>query len=104
MTKLRTARTRQRTKPGSSRDDIAAAAVELFVERGVAATRVEDILAAAGVSVGSLYHHFGDKLNLAATVYLDLLQRFQTDMLVELDRHVNTEEAVRGLVAAYLQW
>jgi AcrR family transcriptional regulator len=104
MTTTRTARTGQRAKPGSSRDHIAAAAIELFVERGVAATRVEDILAAAGVSVGSFYHHFGDKLNLAATVYLDLLQRFQSDLLVELDRHARTEDAVRGLVVAYLRW
>ena len=99
-----TASTGDRAKRGSSRDDIAAAAIELFVERGVAATRVEDILTAAGVSVGSFYHHFGDKLNLAATVYLDLLQRFQSDMLVELDRHARTEDAVRGLVVAHLRW
>lgn len=104
MNRTRTPRTGQRAKPGSSRDHIAAAAIELFVERGVAATRVEDILATAGVSVGSFYHHFGDKLNLAATVYLDLLQRFQSDLLAELERHVRTEDAVRGLVAAYLRW
>lgn len=104
MTKTRTAKTGQRAKPGSSRDHIAAAAIELFVERGVAGTRVEDILAAAGASVGSFYHHFGDKLNLAATVYLDLLQRFQSDLLVELDRHERTEDAIRGLVVAYLRW
>ena len=104
MTRTRTANTGHRAKPGSSRDHIAAAAIELFVERGVAATRVEDILAAAGVSVGSFYHHFGDKLNLAATVYLDLLKRFQNDLLVELDRHERTEDAVRGLVVAYLRW
>jgi len=104
MTKTSATSTGHRAKSGSSRDGIAAAAIELFVERGVAATRVEDILAAAGVSVGSFYHHFGDKLNLAATVYLDLLQRFQSDLLVELDRHARTEDVVRGLVVAYLRW
>jgi AcrR family transcriptional regulator len=104
MTKTSTASTGHRARRGSSRDDIAAAAIELFVERGVAATRVEDILAAAGVSVGSFYHHFGDKLALAATVYLEHLQRFQSDLLVELDRHARTEDAVRGLVVSYLRW
>jgi len=102
--KTSTASTGHRARPGSSREDIAAAAIELFVDRGVAATRVEDILATAGVSVGSFYHHFGDKLGLAATVYLDLLQRFQRDLLVELDRHARTEDAVRGLVVAFLRW
>ena len=91
-------------RPGSRREDIAAAAIELFFDRGVAATRVEDILASTGVSVGSFYHHFRDKLSLAATVYLELLERFQRDLLAELDRHARTEDAVRGLVVAYLKW
>jgi len=103
-TKTSTAGAGHRARPGSSREDIAAAAIELFVDRGVAATRVEDILAAAGVSVGSFYHHFRDKLDLAATVYLEHLERFQRDLLVELDRHARTEDAVRGLVLAYLRW
>lgn len=104
MTKTSTANAGHRARPGSSREDIAAAAIELFVARGVAGTRVEDILAAAGVSVGSFYHHFRDKLSLAATVYLEHLERFQRDLLVELDRHARTEDAVRGLVQAYLRW
>jgi AcrR family transcriptional regulator len=105
MTRTPTASTGQRAaRPASRREDIADAAIDLFLERGVAATRVEDILTAAGVSVGSFYHHFGDKLNLAATVYLEYVQRFQRDLLAELDRHVRTEDAIRGLVVAYLRW
>jgi AcrR family transcriptional regulator len=105
MTRTPTPSTGHRARPGSRREDIAAAAIELFLERGVAATRVDDILAAAGgVSVGSFYHHFRDKLSLAATVYLEHLQRFQRDLLVELDRHARTEDAVRGVVVAYLRW
>jgi len=105
MTRTPTASTdRRAARPASRREDIADAAIDLFLERGVAATRVEDILTAAGVSVGSFYHHFGDKLNLAATVYLEYLQRFQDDLLVELDRHERTEDAVRGMVLAFLRW
>jgi AcrR family transcriptional regulator len=104
VTRAPTSSTGHRARRGSRREDIAAAAIELFLARGVAATRVEDILAAAGVSVGSFYHHFRDKLSLAATVYLEHLQRFQCDLLVELDRHARTEDAVRGLVLAYLRW
>ena len=104
MTRTPTTSTGYRARSGSRREDIATAAIELFLDRGVAATRVEDILAAAGVSVGSFYHHFKDKLSLAAAVYLEHLQRFQHDMLVELDRHARAEDAVRGLVLAYLRW
>ena len=102
--KTPTASTSHRARSGSTREDIAAAAIELFLDRGVAGTRVEDILGAASVSVGSFYHHFRDKLDLAATVYLEHLQRFQGDLLVELDRYPRTEDAVRGLVVAYLRW
>jgi AcrR family transcriptional regulator len=105
MTRTPTASTdRRAARPASRREDIADAAIDLFLDRGVAATRVEDILSAAGVSVGSFYHHFHDKLTLAATVYLEHLQRFQSDLLAELDRHAHTEDAVRGLVVAYLRW
>lgn len=104
MTRTSTTSTGRRAKRGSSREDIAAAAVALFFEHGVAGTRVDDILATAGVSVGSFYHHFRDKLDLAATVYLEHLQRFQGDLLVELDRHASTEDAVRGLVVCFLRW
>jgi AcrR family transcriptional regulator len=104
VTRTTTASPGHRARPGSSREVLAAAAIELFLDRGVAATRVDDILAAAGVSVGSFYHHFRDKLDLAATVYLEHLQRFQHDLLVELDRHASAEDAVRGLVVAYLRW
>ena len=104
MTRTPTTAAGHRARPGSRREDIAAAAIELFLDRGVAATRVEDILAGAGVSVGSFYHHFRDKLSLAATIYVEHLQRFQRDLLIELNRHAHTDAAIRGLVLAYLRW
>ncbi|MGE5387168.1 MAG: TetR/AcrR family transcriptional regulator [Betaproteobacteria bacterium] len=41
--------------------ELAAAALELFVEKGFAATRLEDIAARAGVSKGTLYLYFDSK-------------------------------------------
>lgn len=41
--------------------ELTAAALELFVERGYAATRLEDVVAAAGVSKGTLYLYFDSK-------------------------------------------
>ncbi len=40
------------------------AAVELFVDGGYAGTSVEDIVQRSGISIGSLYHHFGNKAGL----------------------------------------
>ena len=41
--------------------ELAAAALELFVEKGFAATRLEDVAAKAGVSKGTLYLYFDSK-------------------------------------------
>lgn len=41
--------------------ELTAAALELFVERGYAATRLEDVAALAGVSKGTLYLYFENK-------------------------------------------
>ncbi|HYV96526.1 MAG TPA: helix-turn-helix domain-containing protein [Gemmatimonadaceae bacterium] len=41
--------------------ELAAAALELCSERGVQATRVEDVARKAGVTVGTVYRYFADK-------------------------------------------
>ncbi|WP_404991660.1 TetR/AcrR family transcriptional regulator [Cupriavidus pauculus] len=48
--------------------ELVAAALELFVERGYAATRLEDVAAAAGVSKGTVYLYFANKEELFKTV------------------------------------
>ncbi|MBK7900147.1 MAG: TetR/AcrR family transcriptional regulator [Betaproteobacteria bacterium] len=48
---------RKEARPG----ELTAAALELFVEKGYAATRLEDIAARAGVSKGTLYLYFEGK-------------------------------------------
>lgn len=50
-------RRRKDARPG----EIAAAALELFTEKGFAATRLEDIAASAGVGKGTVYLYFADK-------------------------------------------
>jgi AcrR family transcriptional regulator len=48
--------------------ELTAAALELFVERGYAATRLEDIAARAGVSKGTVYLYFANKEELFKAV------------------------------------
>jgi len=48
--------------------ELVAAALALFVERGYAATRLEDVAAAAGVSKGTVYLYFANKEELFKTV------------------------------------
>jgi AcrR family transcriptional regulator len=51
-------------KTKASREAILTAALELFLQRGVAATRVEDIASRAGVGKGSVYLHCTKKEEL----------------------------------------
>ncbi len=48
--------------------ELLAAALDLFVERGYAATRLEDVAAQAGVSKGTLYLYFTNKEELFKAV------------------------------------
>ena len=48
--------------------ELLAAALDLFVERGFAATRLDDVAAQAGVSKGTLYLYFANKEELFKAV------------------------------------
>jgi AcrR family transcriptional regulator len=49
-------------------EEITAAALELFVERGYAATRLDDVAQRAGVSKGTVYLYFANKEELFKAV------------------------------------
>lgn len=65
------------------------AAEELFAEKGVEATTVAEIAERAGSSIGSLYHHFGDKETIQYALF---------------DRFVNESEAVTLAAIAPERW
>lgn len=59
------------------------AARRQFGEHGYAATLTEDVVAAAGVTKGALYHHFGGKTELFAEVY-EQVKREISDQVAEV--------------------
>jgi AcrR family transcriptional regulator len=59
----------------ATRSGLLAAAREVFTSTGYAQAGVTDIVATAGASVGSLYHHFTGKADL----YLTLFEEFHED-------------------------
>jgi AcrR family transcriptional regulator len=73
-----------------TREAIVHAARELFANRGFAATPTEDVVAAAGVTRGALYHHFADKAALFREVFVQLS--------AELDASVNAAARTAGTV------
>ncbi len=50
----------------ASRERIVERAADLFAERGIAATSVDEVLAAAGAGKGQFYHYFRSRDELAA--------------------------------------
>jgi AcrR family transcriptional regulator len=60
--------TRWRRRKDARPDEILAAALASFAERGFAATRLEDVAARAGVSKGTLYLYFKGKEELFEAV------------------------------------
>jgi AcrR family transcriptional regulator len=65
-------------------EEITAAALELFVERGFANTRLDDVASRAGISKGTLYLYFENKEELFKAVVREAL----VARLVEFRSHI----------------
>ena len=61
----------QWSRTAETRRGMLRAAREVFTERGFAEASVADVVARAGSSVGSLYHHFGGKAELFLALWED---------------------------------
>ena len=65
----RTGRRSQADRSQATRDALIRAARPLFAKRGYADVSTEEIVRAAGLTRGALYHHFGGKEELLAAIY-----------------------------------
>ena len=66
-----------------SRERIVQAAIDVFVEKGYARTRVQDIAERAGFTPGALYVHFPDRASLLAEAIVHEASRLFTEALAE---------------------
>ncbi|MBE0625130.1 MAG: TetR/AcrR family transcriptional regulator [Burkholderiales bacterium] len=83
-------------------EEITAAALELFVERGYAATRLDDVAARAGVSKGTLYLYFENKEDLfKAVVRGNVLPVLQHGEVLVENFSGSSAELVRKLVRGW---
>lgn len=95
-------RTRETT--GQRRRDILEAALDTFIEVGESGTFIQEVCSRADVSVGTLYHHFGSKDQLIATLHYVLLDDYQSGAGPILAADPPAEPGVRDTVAYHVRW
>lgn len=94
----------QAERTRATREALIAAARQLFSERGYDDVGTEEIVRAAGVTRGALYHQFGDKASLLEAVY----ERIEAESTERVARIVLGSElhspmaAMRAGVEAFL--
>ncbi len=79
------------------------AALALFVARGFHNVSVHDIQRRAGVSIGSIYNHFGGKEGIARALYEQVLQQMEA-LVTEALAGGDLRAAHRALVARLFEW
>ena len=88
-----------------TRDRIEAAAIRLFVQKGVAETTVRDIARAVDISEGALYRHFDSKEQLVWQLferhYLEFAGRLHTLAASESDVRAKVAAMIRGCCHAH---
>jgi AcrR family transcriptional regulator len=90
----------------ASRERIVERAAELFAERGIAATTVDEVLAAAGVGKGQFYHYFRGRDELAAAAVGHRCAQVVaglTEALGSVSSLAGLEEALEGFIAGFEQ-
>jgi AcrR family transcriptional regulator len=95
-------KTRQVERSEATRAALVTAARNLFSQKGFGDTATEDIVAAAGVTRGALYHHFRDKTDLFRAVYEDIEFEMKDRLEGAMDKG-DIIEAIASGISAYLK-
>ena len=91
---------RKEARPGELLD----AALSLFVEKGFAATRVEEVAARAGVSKGTLFLYFPSKEELFKAVVRETIAGRFTEWNEEFERRSSGEQRRAGALHCMHSW
>ncbi|HHH11732.1 MAG TPA: TetR/AcrR family transcriptional regulator [Sorangium sp.] len=78
------------------------AGLQVFLERGLAASTVDEITRAAGVSKGSFYRYFSNKGDLVAAIFAPLEALFN-DAMARCERALEQARTPQQLHGAYTQ-
>ncbi|MET0237855.1 MAG: TetR/AcrR family transcriptional regulator, partial [Kibdelosporangium sp.] len=85
-------------------DRLLATALDVFATRGQEGFTVNAVTKASGVSLGSLYHHFGSFDGLAAALYSKCMAQLFDSLIAALRRTRTARTGIRAIVVAYLRF
>ena len=71
---------------------------------GVADTTIDMVRERSQASIGSIYHHFGNKDQLAATLFLQGLQDYSSRLMAALADTPDAKSGVWAMVTTYIDW
>lgn len=94
---------RKQAQGAETRVRLLAVARALFVEKGFAETATEEIVAAAGVTRGALYHQFADKKALFAAVFEEIAREVLSSIEAEADASVSPVAALKAGSIAFFE-
>ncbi|WP_440111241.1 TetR/AcrR family transcriptional regulator [Acidovorax sp. BL-A-41-H1] len=90
--------------PTDRRQDILNAALACAAEGGVDAVTIDGVRARCGASVGSIYHHFGNRDGIVAALFFEIFHDQSRSVQAQLDSAHGVEAGVQALVTGYLDW
>jgi AcrR family transcriptional regulator len=100
---MTTPQDRKRTEREARRRKIQAAARPIFVERGFAATSIEQIARSAEMSVGAIYLYFQSKEDLYVSLLPEALAPLEAALAAERESHEH-EERLTAVWSQLLGW
>ena len=84
------------------REDILEAGLDVFLEHGFFQSTLDQVCEKAGISKGSLYHHYDGKEALALALYFAALRGLQSEMYVPSGEA--PREGIAKIVGGFLDW
>lgn len=81
--------------PEEKIDRVVETARKLFVEKGFHNVSIPEVVKASGVSTGAIYHHFGNKENLARHIYERTLSDYTATLKKRLIGAASAREKLR---------
>lgn len=86
------------------RERILQASLELFVSQGYFNTNVPDISRLSRCSVGSIYHHFLNKEEIAGQLFRTGIQKFREALSEKVQPDGNLEANIQAIVITFLDF